>query len=147
MSTRELRIKLTPLVIAIVFFGILCMAVYNPPFGKMTCTISSAPGDPHAEYTYKVNFNFWRVNTVESTEMITSKNKDILKLFQEMEEQEQAKHKNETYYTMTSSIKNNTLTSVTTLQYKQAQNAKLKKISINKLKKIYLKNGAICSYR
>ena len=147
MSTRELRIKLTPLVIAMLFFIILCIALYNPPFGKMTCTISSAPGDPHAEYIYKVHFNLWEVNEVESTEMITSKDKKLLQLFKEMEEKEQAKHKNEKYYTMTTSIKNNTLTSITTLQYKLSGKKEFKKLSVNKLKKIYVKNGAICTYR
>ena len=147
MTTRELRIKLTPLVIAIVFFVILCIAIYNPPFGNMTCSISSAPGDPHAEYIYKVKFNFWRVNQVESTEMITSKNKEILELFQEITEKEQEKHKEETNYNLTTSIKNNTLTAITTLQYNNTKNKEFKKLSINKLKKIYLKNGAICNYR
>ena len=79
MSTRDLARKFGPIAVLVIVLLIVAMFVYFPPSGKMTCKLSSAPGDPHAEYTYTVLFKLWKVKNVETKQVITSSNKELLK--------------------------------------------------------------------
>lgn len=155
-TTRELRRQLTPVGIGIVLLGIVYMFLYHPPFGTLTCKMKSAPGDPHAEYVYEAKFSLWKVKQIHSTETITSRNQAILELFQELEKKEHEKYKNLKHYSITTSIKEKELVITTTTDYSKGYEKELEKlegtkkqktVKINKLKQIYQKNGAICSYR
>jgi len=158
MTTRDLAKILIPTIIGLTLIVILVVAIYYPPTGKMTCTLSSAPGDPQAEYTYVVKFNLWKVHEIESKEVITSKNKNVLNTFKEAEEKAADNYKDLNYYTYDISLKGKKLTSVITIDYDKVDYSKLssleetkknhkKALSINAVKKIYQENGAKCKYR
>ena len=149
MTTRELRKMLTPVVVGLILIGIVYVAVAHPPFGTLTCKMSSAPGDPHAEYVYKATFSFWKVKQMNITETITSKNQAILELFQELEKKENEQYKSLSYYESNSSLKEKELVLTTSIRYGKESKKESNQgpIKVGKLKKIYQKNGAICSYR
>ncbi|MBP5679069.1 MAG: hypothetical protein J6X28_04505 [Bacilli bacterium] len=156
-TTRDLAKVLIPCGIVVILLIIFIVAIYFPPSGKMTCTMKSAPGDPEANYTYVIQFRFWRVNALELTQTITSKNQVLLTLFQKEEETILKENQGKKYYSSTVTLKDKTLTTKTTIRYDKmtAKEVRLddgskttpKKIKIGELKKIYENNGAVCKYR
>ena len=139
MSTRDLARILIPIFIIIIIITIGAIFIYNPPTGNLVCKLSSAPGDPHAEYTYTVTFKYWNVKTIETKEVITSDNKEVLKKFEQEEKTAQKENELAKDYHKEISLKGKKLKSITTVQYK--------KLKIKKIKKMYQKLGAKCKYQ
>ena len=72
MSTKDLAKIIIPIGIAVIVIVIIIVAIYFPPTGTLECSLQSAPGDPHADYTYRIKFNFWKVKQMEAEEISLS---------------------------------------------------------------------------
>ncbi len=158
MSTRDLARKGGPVAILAIILLIVAMFIYFPPSGKMVCKFSSAPGDPHADYIYTVNFKLWTVKNVETKQVITSSNKELLENYLKLEKEIIEKYKKLNFFKREVSIKDKELTSITIIDYKKMDyNAfekvetkakiKNKNIRVGTMKKLYQKIGATCSYK
>lgn len=158
MSTRDLAKKLIPVGIVLVVLIVIIIAVYFPPNGKLVCTLSSAPGDPHADYTYTAYFKFWKVNKIVTEEVITSKNKKILEIFEQQEKDINKEFEILDFYERNINLEGKHLTSVTTIDYDRIDYKKMasignkvtnkeKSLKVGATKKMYEESGAKCSYK
>jgi len=158
MSTRDLVRKVLPAVIVGILLIVVAIFVWIPPTGKLVCSLSSAPGDPQADYTFTIRFNFWKVNKVETKQVITSKNKDLLKAYEKEDQDAIEKYKSLDFFQRKVSIKGEKLTSVTTINYKKVDEDTLMELEgtvkgknnnykIGATKKMYEALGATCKYK
>ena len=157
MSTRDLARIGTPILIGIILLFIVIMEIYFPPSGNLVCNLSSAPGDPHADYTYTIHFKHWKIKQIETKEVITSKNKDVLLRFEEQEKEISKEYELVDYYKRDIVLESKKLISTTTVQYDKIdydkiQNQSKRKINKKSLrigytKKIYQELGATCKYK
>ena len=158
MSTRDLAKKLIPACIGLIVLLVIIVLVYFPPFGKLVCTLSSAPGDPHAEYTYTAYFKLWKVNKIVTEQVITSKNEKLLKKFEEQEQDINKEYKSLDFFERKISLEGKHLTSVTTIDYDRIDYKKMaaigdkvsgkeKTLRIGAAKKMYQESGATCKYK
>ena len=139
MSTRDLARIMIPILIIIMITTVSVWLITNPPSGNLVCNLSSAKGDPHAEYTYKVHFKHWKVNSIETTEVITSKNQEKLKEFEQEKQKTKKENKSDKNYHKKMVLKKGSLKTITTVQYKD--------LKIKKIKKMYQTLGAKCKYK
>jgi len=158
VSTRDLAKRLIPAIIGLIILVVIIIAIYFPPNGKMICTLSSAPGDPHADYTYTAYFKFWKVNKIVTEEVITSKNKKLLETFEKQEEDINKEFKILDFYNREIKLEGKHLTSVTTIDYDRIDYKKMasignkvsskdKVLRIGATKKMYQASGATCKYK
>ena len=155
MSTRDLARIIIPILIVIIIASIVVVAVYFPPNGTMVCTYASAPGDPHAEFTYTAHFKLWKVLDTTSEVIVQSKNKKILEDLKMVAEEDQANLNKVDHYKTTISMKGDKLRKVTKIDYQKMTSKQLaalegntnpKKVTISSFKKRYKEIGATCSY-
>ena len=158
MSTRDLVKKLWPIV-GILIIGIIgWIAVFHPPYGKLVCEYESAPGDPHAEYTYTTKFKLWKVHEIETKQIITSYKAEILQRFKEEAEAASLEYQDIKDYQINISLKEKKLTSTTIINYNsmtsaeyaslmKSENVRKKSLYIHSVKKMYQKIGAKCEYK
>lgn len=158
MSTRDLAKILIPTIIGIIIITIIVVAIYFPPKGLLVCNLSSAPGDPHADYIYKVKFSNWKAKQLETQEVITTSNKKLLDSFEEQENKIKTKYKDLDFYKRTVEKESDKIISTTTINYETidydaiakvegVKEVQKKQIKIGKIKKMYQEIGAKCSYR
>ena len=156
MSTRDLARIGIPILIGVIALIIVIVAVYFPPAGNLVCNLSSAPGDPHADYTYTINFSLWKVKEIETKEVITSKNKEILLKFEEIEKEYSKEYELVDYYQRKITVDDKKLTSTTTVQYNKIKSnsketneatIKRKNLRIGYFKRLCQELGATCKYK
>ncbi len=157
MSTRDLARIIVPVVIGIIVIAIIVVAIYFPPSGTLVCNLSSAPGDPHAEYTYTVRFKMWKANDLEVKQTIKSENQNLLTRFEEQSKAVQNKYESLSFYKRSVKKDSKSLTSVTSIDYQKIDYDALELVegtkvnektrSIGRIKKDYQTSGAKCSYR
>ena len=157
MSTRDLTRILVPVIIGIIVITIIVVALYFPPSGTLVCYLSSAPGDPHADYTYTVRFKMWKANDLEVKQIIKSEDKNLLTRFEEQSKAVKSKYESLSYYKRSVKKDSSSLTSITNINYQKIDYDALELVegtkvnketrSIRKIKKNYQEIGAKCSYR
>ena len=130
----------------------------SPKTGTMTCTMKTYPADGITiRSTYVATYKNEIVTKLKTVEKITSEDKNNLEVYQEKIDELYSGYQGIKYYTNTTKIKGNTLTSTTTIQYNKVDTKKLieadsgnanviknGKVQINTLEKLYKQNGCNC---
>lgn len=147
-------------IIALLFLLIIITGC-SKPNGTLICTTTTNPIEGttiSSKYiaTYKNNY----VTNLKTIEKITVGKKSDLELYKEKIEELYKDYKDIKYYKNKISIKNKTLTSTTTINYKKIDTNKLieiapgnkniiedGKVPINKVKDYYTSNGFNCKKR
>ena len=154
-TTREFVKNYVPLIVLGIVLIVVSLILIFPPFGRMVCESSSAPGDMSATYTYIADFSFWKVSNLKMIEVVNGSNETDLVTYRQSLEEELEKYKELEYYDNEIVVENKTLTNTIIIDYKKIDKKKLqelesgfsnKMIRIHNLKKIYTKNGAVCKY-
>lgn len=140
---------------------IICCTGCNPKTGTMTCTMSSYPTEGITlRSKYKAKYTNNVVNTLTTIEQVESSDEDNLETYKEKIEEVYQEYKDLDYYKNNISIKDNVLTSKTTINYDKVDTKKLieiengnsnviknGKVNIDDLKELYERNGCNCKKR
>ena len=131
----------------------------DPINGKMICTYKTESDKLKSTYKYNIEFKFRKVTYLETYEVITSEDEELLKEYKESLEMLSSIYENLKYYNNDIKLKNNSLTTKTKINYSKLDMTEYKKlnpnnpliknnkISIKDIKKVYERNGAKCTYK
>ena len=148
--------KITLLILLISVIGLTTGCA--PETGTMTCTMTTYPIDGITiRSIYKATYKNNIVTKLKTVEKIISEYKDNLKTYQEKIEELYSGYQGIKYYNNAIKIKEDTLTSTTTIQYDKVDTEKLievdsgnasliknGKVPIDDLEKLYKQNGCNC---
>ncbi len=128
--------------------------------GTLVCVNEFTEDNVSFKTTYQVEYNKKVVTKLISVETITTTDEDLIKDYKTNLEMMYLRYNEVPHYTNTISVKDNKLTSKTTINYKKIDLNKLikidssfkevikdNKVSITKLKKQYTSTGAYCKYK
>lgn len=144
-----------PLVLVVIILG--CTGC-NPETGTMTCTMSSYPTEGITlRSTYTAQYKNNIVIELETVEQVIAEDKDNLATYKDRIEELYNGYQGLDHYENKTTIKDNILTSTTTIDYSKINtdklieidsgNAKLikdGKVNINDLQDMYRQNGCNC---
>ena len=154
-TTRDIVKNYLPLIVLGIIVIAVSLILIFPPFGRMVCESSSAPGELNATYTYIADFSFWKVSNLKMIEVVNGPTETDLIRYRQSLEEELEKYKELEYYDSEIVVENKILTNTIDIDYKRIDKKKLKElesgfsnkmIRVRNLKKIYTKNGAVCKY-
>ena len=140
---------------------IICCTGCNPKTGTMTCTMSSYPTDGITlRSTYTAEYKNNIVTNLKTEEQVIAEDKDNLETYQEKIEELYQGYQGLDCYENKTSIKGNTLTSTTNINYSKVDTDKLieiddgnanmikdGKVNIDDLQQMYKDNGCNCKKR
>ena len=153
--------KLLTAVILIIVIGILIIIKIKigPINGKLVCTYKSNTNTMNNSFIYEMDFKFKNVTKLKTKELISSDDQELLKTYKESIEEISKKYDNLKYYDVKINQKDKELIVNTIIYYDKIDMKdylsiegektyiKNNKVKIKELKKIYEKNGAICTYK
>lgn len=142
----------------IVGISILCCTSCNPETGTMTCTMSTYPTDGITlRSTYTAEYKNNIVKKLKTVEKVIAEDEDNLEVYEEKIKELYQGYQGIDYYTNKTKIKDNTLTSMTIIDYSKVDTDKLikvdsgnsgiiknGKVNIKDLEKLYKQNGCNC---
>ena len=133
----------------------------NPKTGTMTCTMSSYPTEGITlRSTYTAQYKNNIVTKLKTVEQVIAEDKENLETYKDRIDELYDDYRGMNHYKNKTTIKDNTLTSTTTIDYSKVDtdklieidsgNAKLikdGKVNINDLQDMYRQNGCNCKKR
>ncbi len=147
--------------IFVILVSLLLTTACNPTTGTLTCTMSSYPTDGITlRSTYTAEYKNNIVTNLKTEEQVIAEDKDNLETYQEKIEELYQGYQGLDYYENKTSIKGNTLTSTTNINYSKVDTDKLieiddgnanmikdGKVNIDDLQQMYKDNGCNCKKR
>jgi hypothetical protein len=145
------------IVIILILLGILLYFILNPVKGTLLCTYTSENDVYKIKSEYRIYYNKGIVNYLKTNEVITSTDTDMLEEYKTSLELVYSNYNGLDNYSNTISLEDNTLTTITLINYKELDMDKFieidsdnksilegKKVSLKKVKSLYKNNGARC---
>ena len=159
MRKEKRRYILIAIINIIVF--IIGLYIYKTNTGILTCTTKSLENGMMYENEYIVTYKNRKVSSLKSVEKITFNDEGMLEEYKETLEDMYKPYNELEYYQNDLSIRNNTLNSVTEINYKKINLKELIKLDntvenlldekdnvlVTKLRKQYIESGAKCHYK
>ena len=157
---KEKKIYILVATIIIIVF-VIGLYIFKTNTGTLVCTINSLERGMMFETEYVATYKNRKVKTLKSVEKITFDDEGMLEEYKDTLEDMYKIYNEIEYYENNISIKNNTLNSVTTINYEKINIKQLIKLDSNvenllddngnilmsKLRKQYINAGASCHYK
>ena len=159
MRKEKRRYILIATIIIIIF--VIGLYIFKTNTGTLVCTTSSLEHGMKYETTYTVTYKNGKALSLKSVEKITFSDEKELKPYKDKLEEMYKPYNELEYYQNDLSIRNNTLNSVTEINYKEIDLKELIKLDntvenllddkdnvlVTKLRKQYIESGAKCHYK
>lgn len=143
--------------ILLVIILITALICFNKKDGTMICTMQTEENEIKIKAKYQIEYKNKVVETIVTKEEITSEDEEILKNYKTLLENMYQEYNKIDYYMNKVEIKNDTLTSITKINYKKIDLEQLitidsnnrsiiedNQVSLKKLKQAYTQQGARC---
>ena len=159
MRKEKRRYILIATIIIIIF--LIGLYIFKTNTGTLVCTASNLENGMKYETTYTVTYKNGKALSLKSVEKITFSDEKELKPYKDKLEEMYKPYNELEYYQNDLSIRNNTLNSITEINYKEIDLKELIKLDntvenllddkdnvlVTKLRKQYIESGAKCHYK